>query len=656
MLCNILENLNLGILQYDYNTKEIYMNGYMNIFNKLLDENMFLCKTYIHIEDYNINNNKDINFIKNKEASDNECRILNKDGNYNWYKIKRKFYKDIYLYSFDNIDLIKKLEFELIEAKIQSDNLYNHKGLFLASMSHEIRTPINGIIGMMTLLEDTVLSYDQKNYIEMLRECSLNLMTIINDILDYSKLEAKKVSLDNSCFDIRDCIESANDILSSKIHEKKIEYNYSFSDNTPYYIYSDYNRIKQIILNLLSNSIKFTEKGHIILNITSNYIDEDVFLKFSIIDTGCGIEKSEQAKLFDSFSQILNKENKILQGTGLGLAISKELINLMNGDIWIDWSEINKGTRFCFTIKTKKCELINDEKSNQDENILRNKSVFILDDRIVNRLSLAAMVQRWGMKVQTYSDPKEALYLLKTNDYDLGLVDICMHPHMNGKDFGIKLQESGCNIPLIAISSLGDNIDESNTIFKSHHTKPIKENKLKKTCISILQLSKYKYKEPYVKKSQLNEYISNNNLNNNIIKNDIRILLVEDVLINQRVVISFLAKIGYKNVDISDNGKQCLEMMKIKKYDIILLDIRMPIIDGTTVIKYIMNYYNNNIIGEYKLLNIRKPYVIAVTAYCLKEDYEKYISMGFDDYIPKPININALNICMNACIEKILFN
>jgi len=557
-------------------------------------------------------------------------------------------------------------------------------------MSQEIRTPLNCIIGMLTLLNDTTLTNEQRDYIDMLRECSINLMTIINDILDFSKLEADKVELNLTCQNIRKCIESANDILASKIYEKGIEYNFFIDSNVPDKIKIDSNRLKQVVLNILNNAIKFTDKGSIFLDIkvesfhtnvninqdTNTNQDTNIILKFSITDTGCGIAQTDRLKLFESFSQIHSKmSNKFSEGTGLGLVISKKIIDLMNGHIWLDWSEVGKGSRFCFTINTSLC---NNEESDiepaiEDNNLLLNKKIFILDDNRENRLGLANLVHKWGMIPYTFSSALEALYMLKLKqtEFDIGLVDVCM-PEMTGKEFAIKLKKQ-CEenkreqIPLIALSSLGDIQHDYSSYFKGQLIKPVKESKLKELCQNILA------------KSTSNN--SNNIMQHSVyfdldtdLKETINILLVEDVVINQRVVIRFLNKLGFNNIDIAYDGVKCLEMMTLKHYDIILLDIRMPIMNGEKVCEYIINYYQNNNYSNhhnynhhnnnynhhnnkvYMFKNLRKPYIIAVTAYCQKEDRNKYLNMGFNDYISKPINIIQLDKSMKLFMKTILSN
>jgi signal transduction histidine kinase/DNA-binding response OmpR family regulator len=642
---NKLDNIDLGILEFDKKMKFLYKNIYIETNFTFFTNELSDFKEYIHIDDTNL---FDLFLLDDKKNIKHDIRIKSE-----WFCIKRSFNKT-YIYTFENINKFKLMEYQLEEQKMKNENNFNHKSLFLANINHELRTPMNGIIGMLTLLEDTILNNEQKDYIEMMRECSVSLMSIINDILDYSKLEAGKVNLNKECIDLRHTIDSTNDIILSKLHEKNLEYNYNIDNNINFKVKCDSSRIKQVLLNLLSNSIKFTDNGSIFLDIK---LLPDNFIKFSIIDTGCGIEKYDQDKLFQSFSQLESQSStKLYKGTGLGLAISKELVLLMGGNIWIEQSVVNKGSTFCFTIKTESCtgELINIDKNIE---ILRGKTIFVLDDKRENRISCANMLQKLGMIVTTYSDATEALYFLKTQTFNLGLVD-CIMPYMPGPTFAAKLKEQLSNqksqqIPLISCSSLGENYI-NNELFKGHLIKPIKENKLKSIMIDILMATQYTFKKDTTQSLPLQQ-LHSNYININI-KQDIRILLVEDILINQKVVISFLNKMGFKNIDVADDGVKCLEKMSTTKYDLILLDIRMPSMDGTAVIKYIIDYYTTRKPVQYKLLNNRKPYIIAVTAYCLKEDKDKYIEMGFDDYIPKPININDLNKCINVCIENLLQN
>lgn len=620
-------DVQIGIVIFDKDFHCTYSNIYMNDFKMNPIE-------LINFDDETKHLNEE--FFKNHTESSNTCH----NGSRN-YKITRVLGGSEFIFFIQDVSEIDRLKDEL-------ENIKNHKSLFLANFNHEIRTPLNGIIGMLTLLEDTILNNDQKNYIDMLRECSINLMTIINDILDYSKLEAGRVTLDIQCIDLHNCIESTNDIVMSKIYEKGLEYDYYIDESLPRFIEGDLNRIKQILLNLLTNAIKFTDKGRVTLSVThddsfpGSSSSSELYLKFTIEDTGCGIDQSHISRLFKSFNQIENTY-KVNQGTGLGLSIARELVSLMNGKIYIDWTQVDKGSRFCFVIKTKRCN-DNIPIPIQDNTVLKNKTAFILDDKLENRLGLASMIQKWGMIVHTYSDPKEALFFLKHNTYDIGFVDICM-PELNGKEFALRLNQqtissNRTNIPLVALSSIGEHLNEYNYLFKAQLLKPVKESKLKTVCTEIFSSSKQ------IAIPELN------------IKENIKILLAEDVTINQKVMVNFLNKIGMHDITIVENGKECLESLTQRKYDIILLDIRMPIINGESVIKCIIDYYNGKGTegSSYKFLNNKKPIIVAVTSYCLKDDKQKYLDMGFDDYLPKPININDLNICIHNSIEKLLKN
>lgn len=656
----ILNTIEIGILVFDINKKFVYINDYMyshfSIDNVKINSKQYIYDIYnIYEEDKQSQINLCNKFFKTKVKSESVCRIkINDNLEYIWIKIKRLFNceKQLFIYSFEDIDEIKCNEIESLNSSIKNDDDYSHKSIFLANISHEIRTPINGIMGMITLLEDTNVNSEQLDYIDMLRECSINLMSIINDILDYSKLEAGKVILDLKCCNLRSIIDNVSDILLSKIYEKKLEYTYNIQNDIDCDFKLDSSRLKQILLNLLSNSIKFTDKGYIKLDIL---LEHDK-LKFIIEDSGCGIENENKHKLFKSFSQINNKTSlSINQGTGLGLIISKQLVNLMDGKIWLDYScsdTINSGSRFCFTIETEKCYDIKRD-IHKNIHILEKKTVFILDDKVENRLFLIRLVTKWGMIPQSFSSPIEALYILKNTVFDLGLVDMYM-PEMSGKDFAIKFKKqlSGKDTPLIALSSLGDIKYDYSQYFISQLIKPIKEIKLEQICQNIFTENQFKLKN-----------IIENNNNNPIIKeielkNNIRILLVEDILINQRIIIIFLQKLGYNNIEIADNGKTCLEMMSINKYDLILLDIRMPIINGELVFKYINSFYNNTTTlsdsFNYQLKNRDKPYIIAVTAYALKDDREKYLNLGFNSYISKPIDINQLKSELDKFIEFII--
>ena len=689
----LLDNLPVGIIRFNDKHRCIYANRFViNLLGLDIsrqDENISeIYLNAIHKDDKKLENDICLQFRNTRKECNSTFRILNKKTNeYRWMLNKRNviYLHDntiSYVFTLQDVNENKLLEIQLRNQTLRAEEAYNHKSIFLANMSHEIRTPLNGVIGMLTLLEDTKLSNDQEDYISMIKECSYNLMTIINDILDYSKLEVGKISLDMRSMNLRECLESTNDIIVSKLYEKSLEYTYDIDNQLPEKIYGDQNRLKQVLLNLLNNSIKFTDRGNIILHIkkiendeyehlkqtysqssnpkypfenVSDYEDiclDNIYLRFDIIDTGCGIDKTDNDKLFKSFSQIDNQvTSKIYQGTGLGLAISKELVELMGGFIWLDSSEIYIGSKFSFIIPTLECKNI--ETENISDIVLHNANVLIVDDNIHNRISLSAMVTKWGMKPYVFSNGEEALYFTKLMKFDIGLIDVCM-PKMDGQSFANKLREqidfTNKDLPLIAVSSLGDKLNSKSKHFKTHIIKPIKESKLKKICIDLLQKRQIKHiekdQDQYQKIVPIDKYIDQNNFLE--LKSNVRIMLAEDVYINQKVVISFLNKLGYDNVQVVDNGQQCLDVAKNNNFDVILLDIRMPLMNGDVVLQELHKHYNK--------INQPKPYIVAVTAYCLREDKQKYLNMGFDYYIPKPITINDLKKCLDNFVEDTLIH
>lgn len=679
----VLDNLPVGIIRLDSVKRCVYANKFIL---DALDINS--CKDVrspfiqnIHADDLDAEKQACHKFLHEHIESETTFRLYNKCQNeYRWMKNKRLLLKNTkgnntevsYMYTLQDVHVNQTMEIQLREESKRAEQAYNHKSIFLANMSHEIRTPLNGIIGMLTLLEDTSLSSEQQDYINMVKECSFNLMTIINDILDYSKLEVGKIVLDTRPMCLQDCIESTNDIILSKVYEKTLEYTFNISTDVPKGIIADSNRIKQILLNLLSNAIKFTDRGTIFLNVESIKPDDFALLynlhgskpdsetklnpdftaiRFDITDTGCGITDVDKCKLFKSFSQIDNHiTSKVYQGTGLGLAISKELVELMGGCIWLDWSEPHKGSRFSFIIQAEIPVSTEMPVHNQEGNtVLRNANVLIVDDNLYNRLSLTGIVTKWGMKPHAFSNSEEALYFTRITQFDIGLIDICM-PKCDGHTFATKLREqtefNNKTMPLIALSSLGDKKPASK-LFLAHLIKPIKEAKLKQLCVDSLRnnVRNVTTDLELPTKQSLQCYIDNNELVT--LRDNIRILLAEDVYINQRVVVSFLNKLGFNNIQVVENGQQCLDYVFANKYDIILLDIRMPLLNGEVVLKRIQEHFSN--IPEQNI-----PYIVAVTAYCLREDKMKYLNMGFDDYIPKPVSLKDLNRCMNHFIEGLL--
>ena len=694
----IFDNIPIGILSFNSKHQCSYANKYMyDLFdvNTLTQQNINFCELFkqsIH-KDY-LKKELDIcdNFLLNLKKKESISKIYNKQrSKYHYFLIKRIFIKQIkehlhYIYIFQDIDEKKRLQLKL-QTENATLNKNNSDLSLILKMSHQIRTPLNGIIGMLSLLEDTNLSVNQQDYISMVKECSFNLITVINDILDFTKLQNNEIKLNIERVNIQECLNDINDIISPKIYEKGLKYNFNISNEIPYYIITDPNRLKQILLNLLINSIKFTNKGNVSLNINliplTSYLslkdqycldildnnnnndnnndndndNDNIYIRFDIIDTGCGIDRTNYNKLFKSFNQFnYSPLSQNYDSTGLGLQICKSLLKLMNGFIWLDKSSINQGSTFSFIIPNNNSNIEQKQISNFNNinnnsiDILKDLNVLILDDNLQNRISLTGMVTKFGMKAYSFSNCEEALCYTKLYNFDIGLIDICM-PEMNGINFAIKLKEQknsfNNNIPLIALSSF-DYID-NNDYFKTFLLKPIKEKQLQNICINIMSF----IKNPIQNNSQsiqnnsqsisIDNYKINNHLKIHIdeyYKDQIKILIVEDNQVNLKILIKFIQKLGYNNIITAENGQICLDLFLKNDFDIIFMDIKMPIMDGDIALQKILEYENNN-------HNKPKPFIVSISAYSQKQDKDKYLLLGFNDYITKPINIIDLETTFN---------